>query len=141
MKKSKKNNIIPRILISLLGLALILWAISLLALGILGESSDATITSIRRQGGERDEAIPGRYAYQIGYTFSLPDGRKYYGWQTKIAGNVYLKADGKSIRSVRYLKKFPYINALEEDTKFNQGKVVLILVGGFLIYVINKKRE
>lgn len=139
MKKIKKNNIVPRIFISLIGAALILWAINLLALGVFGETSVATITSIRRQGGERDEAIPGRYTYQIGYTFTLPDGSKYDGYQTKISGSVYVKADGTATRIVSYYKSFPYINALEEDTNFNLGKVALIIVGGFLIFVMNKK--
>lgn len=136
-----KQKILPRILLSLLGLALILWGIGNTALGIVGGSASAVITSIRRVGGERADGKPGRYTYNISYTFTLPDGKKIDGFTEKIGDSVYLKADGTSTVRVRYFPGFPYFNAMEKDTGFGAGQVVLILTGSFLIFFMNRKRD
>jgi hypothetical protein len=52
----RKSGIIPRILISLLGLGLILMGSSEIMLGMTGKSTTGVITSIRREGGERDDS-------------------------------------------------------------------------------------
>ena len=64
-----KRKLLPRILIALLGTALILWGAGRIALGIIGEPETAIITHIRREGGERTDIKPGRYTYNISYTF------------------------------------------------------------------------
>ncbi len=136
-----KQKILPRILLSLLGLALILLGIANTALGVVGESDIAVITSVRRVGGERAGGRPGRYTYSIGYTFTLPDGKKIDGFTEKIGDSVYLKADGTSTARVRYFPGFPYFNAMEKDTGFGAGQVVLILTGSFIIFFMNSKRS
>lgn len=136
----RKHKILPRVLISLLGIALILFGLSHIILGFAGKSTSAVITSIRREGGERAEVIPGRYTYNIGYTFTLPDGTLIDGFTKKISNAGYIKPDGKSTTRIRYLPDFPYINALEQDVGFNAGQVVLIFVGGFLIFAMNSKK-
>lgn len=60
-----------RILISIIGVALMLWGLGDLALGIYGNRAVAVITSIRSQGAERDDVKPGQYTYQ-GVTSSSP---------------------------------------------------------------------
>ena len=75
---------IPRILITLLGIALILTGISEVFLGFAGERADAVVTDIRREGGERTDGRPGRYTYNIGYAFTLSDGRTINGFTKKI---------------------------------------------------------
>lgn len=136
--KLNKRNIPMRILMTLLGIALILWGIGTVILGIMGEWDSAVITHIRRQGGERSDSRPGRYTYIISYTFTLPDGKRIDGFTTKISDSVYIKANGTSKAPVRYLKKLPFINSLEENTELSVGQLVLVVTGGFIIVVMNK---
>lgn len=135
----RKHGLIPRILITLLGIGLIFMGASQIMLGFAGQSTSAVITSIRREGGERTDVRPGRYTYNISYAFTLPDGKEIDGFTKKIGDSVYLKADGTSTIRVRYFPAFPYVNALERDTGPGVGQLVLILAGGFLIYAVNRK--
>ena len=136
-----KRKLLPRIFITLLGAALILWGAGKIALGIIGEPETATITHIRREGGERNDIKPGQYTYNISYTFALPDGKEINGFTKKIGDSVYLKADGTSNVRVRYFSAFPYINAMERDAGLGAGQLVLIFTGITLIFLINMKKE
>ncbi len=132
-----KKSVLPRILITLLGIALILMGLTRTILGLSGESTNAVITHIRREGGERNESRAGRYTYNISYTFNLPDGRKIDGMSKQIGDAIFVKADRNSTVAVRYFPSLPFINTLERDAKFGLGQLVLIITGGFLIYFIN----
>lgn len=136
-----KRKLLPRIFITLLGVALILWAAVSLALALFGEPATAVITSIRREGGERVETVPNRYTYNISYTFNLPDGKTVDGFTKKIGGGVYLKSDGTGRIAVRYLKAMPHINAPEEKMPFSLKQLVLTSAGSFLIIQINRQRK
>lgn len=133
-----KHKPIPRILITLLGIALILMGISEVMLGLIGESTSAVVTTVRREGGERTDGMPGRYTYNISYTFSLPGGKEINGFTKKIGDSVCLKADGTSTVRVRYLSAFPYINVMESYARFGAGQLVLILAGIALIFFMNR---
>ena len=135
------KQIAMRTFISFIGLSLILYGIGSLVLGVVGEKDTAILTSIRRQGGERNESIQGRYTYSIGYTFTLPDGRQIDGSATSVRDAVYIKADGTSTIPVRYLKVLPVINAPEEDTRPSIGQPLLVGLGVFLIYAVRKKNQ
>lgn len=82
-----KSKLLPRIFITLLGAALILWGAGKIALGIIGKPEKAVITHIRREGGERTDVKPGRYTYNISYTFPLPCAKElpnyYFVWCRK----------------------------------------------------------
>lgn len=134
------HKLVPRLLITLLGIALILMATFEVVLGMAGASAMATVNSIRREGGERTDGKPGRYTYNIGYSFTLPNGKEVNGFAKKIGDSVYLKADGSSFVQIRYFPAFPYINAMDQDTKFGARQLVLVLAGGTLIVLINKKK-
>ena len=69
---------------------------------------------------------PGRYTYNISYTFTLPDGKDVNGFTKHIGDSVYLKADGTSTVRVRYFTAFPYINAMERDTGLGAEQVVFV---------------
>ncbi len=125
--------------ITLLGVAFIVWGISNLTLGILGKKGTAVITNIRREGGERNEAIRGQYTYIISYTFKLPDGRSVDSYARKIGNSVFMKADGKSTITVCYLELIPYINVPEQDAKVGPGNFILIAIGCLLIIIMNKR--
>lgn len=139
-----RRNMIPRILLTILGAALIALGIGRLALGVVGEQGTAVITSIRRQGGEITAGQSGRYIYQVGYSFRLPDGHSVDGWTTRVGDAGHVKADGKSTMPVRYLKALPVVNAPESSTRLSLGQPILLAVGIFLIAAMNgggKKRR
>jgi len=122
----------------LIGAAFIAWGLTTLALGFAGTKVTAVVTDIRREGGERNEVQRGRYTYNVSYTFMLPDGKNVNGVSKYIGDAVFLKADGKSKVPVRYFSFFPAINALASDTKPGIGQLVFVVMGVFLIYIINK---
>lgn len=136
-----KHRLMPRVLLSLLGLIFILWAIGNIALGVIGEKANAVITHIRREGGERTDGRPGRYTYNISYTFELPDGREVNGYAKEIGSSVFVKADGSSTTPVRYFPQFPYYNAREKDTGLGARQLILIVTGGFLIVFMNSSKS
>lgn len=139
MAKLIFKDIIKRFFITLIGVAFILYGLSNLLLGFIGESATAVITDIRREGGERNEVKRGRYTYNISYAFILPGGKTVNGVTKHIGDAVYLKADGKSKVSVRYFSFFPALNALASDTKPGVVQLIFIVIGVFLIYIINKR--
>lgn len=134
-----KRHLFVRILLSLLGTAFILWGAAHLLLAFCGVPATATITSIRRVGGERAEATPGHYTYSISYTFLLPNGQPVDGVTTQIGDAIFLKATGAGIVTVRYLKPLPAVNVLEEDA-FSAGPLILLLTGGLLIFFSNRRQ-
>lgn len=136
-----RSTLIPRLLITLLGTAMILMGITELLLGFAGERTEAVVTDIRREGGERTDGIPGRYTYNVGYTFTLSDGREINGFSKKIGDAVFVKASGKATVSIRYISVFPYLNTLEKDAGLGAGQLALILAGGALVFFMNKKRK
>ncbi|WP_448871604.1 hypothetical protein [Desulfobulbus propionicus] len=125
-----------RMLISLIGLMFLVWGILSVGLGLFGAKAEAVLTYIRREGGERNEVIRGRYTYAVAYAFVLPDGRRIEGTTKKIGGAVYLKATGTAIRPVRYYAFFPALNALEEDTGLKGGPIIFVVVGGLLLWLM-----
>ena len=131
-----KRKLLPRIFIALLGTTLILWGAGKIALGVIGEPETATITHIRREGGERTDSKPGRYTYNISYTFTLPDGKEIHGFTRKIGNAVYLKADGTGRIAVRYFQAMPSFNAPEQDIGMGAGPLILIAAGGLLVFLM-----
>lgn len=129
------NKKLGSIFISFIAIMFIILGLVQVSLGIIGEKDTAIITNIRRQGGERNESVPNRYTYAISYSFTLPDGEKIDGFTYKIGNAVYVKVSDSSISMipVRYLKALPQINALDSDTGFKIGNLVLIVSGIALI--------
>ncbi|MDD3705391.1 MAG: hypothetical protein PHC45_04935 [Clostridiaceae bacterium] len=120
----------------------IIYGLIHVTLGIIGEKDTAIITNIRRQGGERNEAIPNKYTYSISYSFTLPDGKEIDGFTYKIGSATYIKVSNSdvSIVPVRYFKAFPHINALESDSGFRLGNFIIIGAGIVLITLIRPKK-
>lgn len=108
-------------------------------LSVVGEKMQGTITVVRREGGERAEAIPNRYSYSVGYKFLLDDGTVVYG-NTKVIGNAYNAGISKGQASIRYLKILPYVNTLESDTTLSVEHVILLAVGVFIITINLRSR-
>lgn len=128
---------VMRIFISIIGIMLILYGIVWSMLGILGEKSSGLITDVRREMGELNTPKSGSYVYNISYSFELPDGSLVHGVVKEISDGVYIKHPNTHV-AVRYLKFFPHINTLEQAAGFDIGKVVMILLGIFLMVIVNK---
>ncbi len=140
IKKNKTKKSGPLLIIII---AVILAAFGLLriCLGFFGEESTAIITSIRRQGGERNETIPNRYTYSIGYTFITTEGSKIDGSVYKIGGPAYIKPSqsNPSIIPVKYFKRIPMINAPKRDTGLAGGNLILIAAGTIIFLLLRPK--
>ena len=97
-----------RVFLLLLGAVLVLWGAGLPMVLWLGAEAPGTVTQVRRQLGDRGEAIPNRYTYTIAYEFRLPNGQMAQG-HTQRVGDFFAPRDmavGKPVR-VRYLPGAP----------------------------------
>lgn len=137
------NKKLGSIFVIFIAVMLILFGLIQVSLGLIGEKDTAIITNIRRQGGERNEAVPNRYTYSVSYTFTLPDGKKIDGFTYKIGNAVYVKVSSSNISTtpVRYLKAFPRINTLESDAGLKAGNLILIGTGILIIKMIRPKKR
>ena len=133
------KKIVSKIFLLIIGIGLSLYGMMMPLLSVLGERTSGTITVVRREGGERDEATPNRYSYAVGYEFLLDDGTVISG-NTKVIGNAYNAGISRGQTSIRYLKIFPYLNALESDTDLSVGHVILIAVGVFIVIINIRSR-
>lgn len=129
------KKILINLLLVFIGIVLLLYGAMMPLLSAIGIRTQGEITVIRREDGERDEAVPNRYSYSVGYEFALDDGTIICG-NTKVIGNAYSAGISKGVAPVRYLKVFPYINALEADTEFSIGTIILLVAGAFLIVFV-----
>lgn len=130
-------------LVIFVAIILMIYGMIHVTLGVIGERDTAIITNIRRQGGERNEAIPNKYTYSISYSFTLPDGKEIDGFTYKIGSATYIKVSNSdvSIVPVRYFKAFPHINALESDSGFRLSNFIIIGAGIVLIKLIRPKKR
>lgn len=118
----------------LLGCLLVGYAVMGPALQLFGASAMGTVTDIRRQGGDRGEAIRNRYNFGVGFHFFLPDGRRVEG-ATTVVGNSYSAGIAKGPVKVLYVPFLPVINSLEKQTHFSIYSIILLGAGCFLVRV------
>ena len=133
------KRVLPKVFLIFIGIGLAFYGTMIPLLSVIGERTQGMITVIRREGGERNEAVPNRYSYAVGYEFSLDDGTVISG-NTKVIGNAYNAGVSKGQASIRYLKTLPYLNALESGTALSIEHVILVAVG-ILIITINLRHR
>jgi len=140
-RTSLKKRIGP-LLVILIAVMMIALGLLRISLGFAGEKGTAVITGIRRQGGERGEAVPNRYTYVVSYTFTLPGGVKIDGFTYDIRDAVYIKVSDSNVimAPIRYFKALPHINALESDSGLKAGNLILIGAGIILIKFVKPKK-
>jgi len=109
MTRSNFKKIAVRIFMTLLGIAFILYGLSSLVLGVIGDKGIAVITDIRREGGERNEAKRGRYTYNISYTFQLPGGKNVNGLTKRIGKSIYPQTEVQSKTSINNFLILPFL--------------------------------
>lgn len=125
---------IARVFLTLLGAMLLLWGVGMPLVAWFGPEAQGTITHVRRQLGDRGEAIPNRYSYAIAYEFRLPDG-------STAQGNTYRIGDyfsprnmavGRVVR-VRYLPGLPWVSDIQTHWAASWEHFVVAVVGAVLI--------
>ena len=137
--KSKRgpSKLFWRIAISAVDVALILIALSNLTLYFFGETATASVTT-RRFGGADDQYQPNqRYEWSADYTFTDQNGTEHSGHTTRRGGDLPPKTDSR----VYYFPFAPFINALESEAEPNIGQPLLLVIGVFLLFVMNRKKN
>ena len=139
------KKVFTRILLAFIGALFFLYGTMMPLLSVIGEKTWGEITVVRREGGERNEIVPNRYTYSVGYEFSLDNGTVIYG-NTKVIGNANSAGIPMGPTVIRYLKVFPHLNALESDAKLSIGTIIVMAAGVLLLvlalrYGKKKKRK
>lgn len=140
MKQSKQQRLtglLWRILVSVIGLALILMALVHLLLFLFGETAAADVALRRFGGADTGKPPSARYQWSLDYTFTDDSGEKHDGHATRRGSDSSVKSDVR----VYYFTFAPFLNTLESEAEPNLGQGLLIGVGLFLLVVMNKKRK
>lgn len=125
---------IARFFLTLLGTVLLLWGVGMPLVAWFGAEAQGTITHVRRQLGDRGEAIPNRYSYAIAYEFRLPDGRAAHG-NTYRVGDYFSPrniAVGQAVR-VRYLPGFSWVSDIQSHWAASWEHFIVAAVGAGLM--------
>lgn len=138
-KKSllKKTGFFWRLLISAVGFALLMIAVLNLSLFFFGDIAAAKV-SVRRFGGSDNGKPPDqRYQWAVDYTFADKSGKTQNGHTTKRGSDLSVKTD----KRVYYFSFAPFINAMESEAKPSYAQVLYIVLGVFLIFIMNRKKK
>lgn len=125
---------ISRVFLILLAAELLLWGVGMPLVAWFGPQAQGTITHVRRQLGDRGEAIPNRYSYAIAYEFRLPDGRTAQG-NTYRVGDYFSPrnmAVGNAVR-VCYLPGLPWVSDIESHWAASWEHFIVAVVGAVLM--------
>ena len=127
---------ISRIFLTLLGSVLLLWGVGMPLVTGFGTEAAGTITHVRRQLGDRGEAIPNRYAFAIAYEFRLSDGRTAQGYTQRVGDYFSPRnlAVGQAVR-VHYLPGFPWVSNIDSQGAANWEHFTIAAVGGGLVFL------
>ena len=126
-----------KILISFVGIIFLLYAAFLFILNFFGEETNAILTSYRQEYGERNETIRNQYTYLFSYEFDV-NGKKYSGNGQKIGNSVFLKPDGKSTISIKYLRCCPFLSTANDGSKTLMSCFIFFSIGLLLFYFSGK---
>ena len=134
-QNTKGNGPLARILITLLGVAMLLLGLSRFALFFVGETTIADVNTRRVGGADNQYASDKRYEWSIDYTFTDADGVVHDGHTTRRGGDMGVKVES----TVYYWPAAPFINGLEREVEPNLGQLVLVGIGILLILLMNRK--
>lgn len=136
----QRNFSLGLILIGVIGFLMVLASVVQLSLGMFGELTIGRVTEYRRVMGERNESIPNRYTYSMGYEYWV-NKKTYHGSSTVIGSSVFVKPDGGQPIPIKYFSFLPSISAPILDTHLDVGKVVMVGLGSLLLWVMVKKSK
>lgn len=132
-RRTRASQLLGKILVTCIGILFVLIAIRDVTLDIWGSSAAGVVTSIRRTGGERNESIPNRYMYSIGYRFTTADNVLMTNSYAKLGDAIYVKPDGTDVITIRYFAWSPQINAPEAETNLSLRQPLFVLIGAVLM--------
>ncbi|BBF91617.1 hypothetical protein BLTE_03020 [Blastochloris tepida] len=135
-------RVITRLALAALGILLVAWGLGMPLVATFGAEAEGRVTHVRRQGGERGEAVPNRYTYAIAYEFRLPDGTLAEG-VTQRVGDAFaprLSEGGRPLK-VRYLPSFPRISTLGWRWENAIENLIVAAVGSLLIVLPWRSRK
>ena len=127
----------------LLSLLLTAFAISQMALDIIGERTTGIVTDYQQRihvgPGQDDGNMRDPMRYEMLYRFTASDGKEYSGSATKsFPHGIRAAVDGThQILAVRYLSFMPHINAPDGETNILPG--ILLLGLASLLFLIGIK--
>ncbi|MFA5297842.1 MAG: hypothetical protein WC389_06495 [Lutibacter sp.] len=124
-------------LILSIGIIFILYSVFLGSLVLFGTETKAKITSYRQEYGERNEAIRNQYTYLFGYEFEY-QGKTYSGTGQKIGNSVFLKNDGNSFITIKFLPSIPQLNTAYEEKRTIINMAITLVIGLGLLYATKK---
>jgi hypothetical protein len=137
--KRKPPKLIWRIIISAVGAALIYIAVFNLALYFFGDTASISVTT-RRIGGANDQyELNQRYEWSVDYTFMDKNGvLQRSGHTTQRGGDLPPRTDSRA-----YYFSFCslYQCSGKRNAKPNVGQLLYIVIGIFLLWVMNRKTE
>ena len=136
MNFTNKNNF-GKWLIFSIGLLFTFYSFFIGSLALFGTETKAKLTSYRQQLGERDETIRNHYTYVFGYEFEFK-GKTYSGNGQKIGSPVFLKNNGNSFITVKFLPSIPQLNTAYDGEKTLINMVISLIIGLGLLYATTK---
>ena len=127
MKKSNRT----RLVLVGVGILLLLLGLRGVALGVIGETTQAAVTEVQQTVSQQDD--PMDHNYQISYRFRV-DGKDYTGSFTrkKVYNTATLPSVGSPV-SIRYLAAAPAVNGGPDAGPV--GGLVLGALGLFLLFL------
>lgn len=130
-----------RALLSALGILLMIWGIGVPLVALTGAEAQGRITHVRRQLGDRNEAIPNRYAFAIAYEFRLPDGTLRTGTSQRI-GDFF--SPGRlgvgSPVTIRYAPFVPGLSVMDWGLGSLIENILAAVVGAVLLWLQLKRQ-
>ncbi len=134
-RNRKETSPAARILISLVGVAMILLGLSRFVLFFVGDKAVAQVTTRRVGGSSTQYSADKRYEWSIDYTFMDKDGEIHDGHTTRRGSDMGVKVE----KTVYYLAAAPFVNGLASEVEPNLGQLVLVGLGVFLLFVMNRR--
>lgn len=127
--QSRAMGVVPRILLAVIGLALVLMAITNFLLPLLGRSAVADVNA-RRVGGSTGNRNEISYQWSVHWTFDV-DGKAYAGYAMR-RGSPF----GVDVSStVLYLPFAPWINNLADVSRLSALNLLTLGLGVPLLTV------
>lgn len=130
--KKKKSGCFGRLLIIIVGLAMIILGLQGPILGLVGEPATAVVTDVSVSDREEHE-------YQVTYQF-VAGGKTISGsWNQEALNVATLPQEGASV-SIRYLPQLPTFSVRRGETSPTIGTLLVVALGAALILLNGKVR-
>lgn len=126
---------VGRTFLLVLGLVLFVWGAGTPLIALFGAEARGVVVDVRRQQGDRGEAVPNRYAYAVTYAFMLADGRRVETTSQRI-GDFFAPAMARDGHvDVRYLPALPFLSVADWGIGALIENLIVAAVGLVLVRI------